>query len=1127
MNHGDFPSSASRNHRLPPAAGSPMRRLSWVLASSLVGLALAGLLLFALQAAAATPVAAAAPAMQPEAPLLQENLPPTTPPQDPEAPQAILGDLQVDVSVNKERVRPGELITYTIRYTNSLGVEVPNVLIKSTLSDGQLYSGGYQSSPEIPTDQFSYSYNPTQKIYTLQWQLPSLAAGAAGQVTYNVQVFYDPEPKATSPMILLGNAVEISTSQPGVSGGSDQVVPVVVGPLLTISKAVSATSILPGRTLYYTITVQNVNRADAIPATDLVVKENLPARTIFLSASSPSTYDDVQRRITWNLPGPLDPGGSLVLTFSVQVDPATDSGVVIQNAKTRYSVRSAEVLLAEITGSVAPSTTVEPTLRKTATTKRRSGSTALAYPTELVTYTVTVINPLGIPLSGVVVSDTLPGNPEPFTYLYPTPGSPTPVVLDGGRTLQWIIDLPAWGSTSFGFVVQVPRQTFIPNNNNSRNYTNALAASHPEAHFCPESGLAVVKVEAPVTMNKIVSPTHGKVGETVVYTITLTNRGPFLVSNIALTDTLEGNFQYLYMTYGPLPLPDTLPNPIVWTGLQVAPNGGTTQLAFAARIDGNWLTTYYNNLSAYSPDVYIPRRTGLAGVKVDPNIGVTKSVVPTQAFVFQPVQYTIGVTNLSTETWTLDQVQDYLPTGFTQVGGGGSNTVTLPVSPPYGIPPGQTYQVTFQAAATSVTCSTLPKAFPNLAGNVQAHFIAPAEVTVVNAANLAPVTIVPNIKVDLVPERRALQRGDVFTYTLYLENVSPVAANNSTLVLTLPAGISYLGTLSGPPPATSGSTLTWTGINLAPGATLQVVMSLQVLPTASLGKKTPTFSATSAGVCFGKLDSGDLELGDGSVTVMTEVLDLNKTALQTKVAPLALVDFEISIKNNDAYRFTVPVITDTLPSGFTYFSTLVGSPPEVQGNKLIWHNLSVNGGATLRLRIRLQASPLYGDYLNEAAAFSPETVILPAQSAAVQVRPLFALLKVNGEPYPPTGTLVPYTITLVNLSQTIYTNVRVTDTLPAGLFFSRMQTGYPAPLLLSPDRRQIVWNIAQINANCGSAGCQVKLAFFALVDPWLEPGVYWNTILGFSPSGSVPGPIGAAPITVTAGTLNFLPYLKK
>lgn len=1075
--------------------------------AGLIGLLLAGLLVGTMGAAAAEP-------LQEPNPLL-----------DASAPQAIQGDLQIEVLVNQERVRPSQVITYTLRYTNTLAIAVSNVRIQSTVSSGQTYNGGYQSAPDIPLEQFSYSYNPTQKIYTLQWLLPLLPAGAVGQISFQVQVFADPEPSINTAMILLGNAVEISGD--GVSGSSDQVVPVVVGPLLRLTKQVSAASILPGRTLYYTITVENVNRADAIPATELRVQENLPNRTYFLSATPPYDYDDLQRLITWQHPGPLIPGAALVFTFTVQVDPTTDSGYSIQNGKSRYTARSAEILLSAVQGSVATTTTVEPTLRKTAAARRKVGNTPAVYPSEEVTYTVSVINPLGIPLSGVVVSDTVPGQPEPFVYLRPTAGSPTPLVLDGGRTLLWTVDLAPWGMTTFGFVVQVPRQTFIPNNTTYKNYTNALSASHPEAYFSPESGLAPVRVEAPVTMNKVVSPSQGRVGETVFYTITLTNNGPFLVSDITLTDTLEGGFEYLFMTYGPQPEPATLPNPIVWKGLQVPPNGGQTQLAFAARIDGVWLQTYYNNLNAFSPDVYIPSRTRLAPVKVLPDIGLTKTAIPTTTFVFQPIQYTIEVSNQSPDPWTMDEVKDYLPTGFTQIGGAGSNVVTFSLAPPYTLEPGQTWQGIFQAAATSVSCSALPKSFPNLAGNVQAHFIAPAEVTAVNATNLAPVTIVPNIQVDLVPERRALQRGDVFTYTLYLENVSPVSANNSTINLTLPAGIEYLATVSGPTPVQSGSTLTWSGITLPPGSTMQVIMTLRVMPTATTGTKTPTFNATASGVCFGKLGSGGRNLGTGSVNVIVDVIKLEKTALQTRLAPLSLVNFDITLKNNDAYPFVIPLVTDTMPTGFQYYAMLIGPAPEVQGNLLIWRNLTINPGATLRLRVRMQTGPLYGDYTNSVAAYSPETKISPATSEVVQVRPLFALLKANGDPYVPPGSLVPYTITLVNLSQTVYTNLVITDTLPVGLVFYGMRPGYPAPVTLQLDRRQPVWNVAQLNANCGVGGCQLKLAFNVLVSPWLSPGVYWNTILGYSPSGSVPGPIATAPLTVTTGTLNFLPLMKK
>ena len=96
----------------------------------------------------------------------------------------------------------------------------------------------------------------------------------------------------------------------------------------------------------------------------------------------------------------------------------------------------------------------------------------------------------------------------------------------------------------------------------------------------------------------------------------------------------------------------------------------------------------------------------------------------------------------------------------------------------------------------------------------------------------------------------------------------------------------------------------------------------------------------------------------------------------------------------------------------------------------------------------------------------------------------------------------------------MYNNILVTDTLPAGMTFYRMRLGYTEPITTGPGGTQPVWLIPQIKANCGSAGCSYRLVFEARVPEDIPLGVYYNQVIGSSPSGSVPGPINTAPITV-------------
>jgi uncharacterized repeat protein (TIGR01451 family) len=176
------------------------------------------------------------------------------------------------------------------------------------------------------------------------------------------------------------------------------------------------------------------------------------------------------------------------------------------------------------------------------------------------------------------------------------------------------------------------------------------------------------------------------------------------------------------------------------------------------------------------------------------------------------------------------------------------------------------------------------------------------------------------------------------------------------------------------------------------------------------------------------------------------------------------------------------------------------------GDQLIWQDVLIEAGKRVTLKVRLRAASLYGTYTNHVEAYSPETTIDPAESD-VDVLPFVDLVKSIGVNEASPGDTVPYTITLINLSQVNYTDISITDTLPSGFSFQGMRTG-PAPSV-SPDGRQLVWYPLTCNKNC-----ILDLSYDVLISDTVTAGIYANTANGASPSGGIPGPVSAW-ITVT------------
>ena len=690
-------------------------------------------------------------------------------------------------------------------------------------------------------------------------------------------------------------------------------------------------------------------------------------------------------------------------------------------------------------------------------------------------------------------------------------------------------------------MARIPNETIINDNAEFRNFANELSAAHPDAVFSPEENLAKVRVMAAVIMEKEVSAPIALPGESVFYTLTLHNNVDFGVLNIRLTDTLECKFHYIQMIDGPEPLAGYSYNPVVWENLSVGA-GQTTQLIFEVYVAGPWTAKCYNNLNATSPDVYIPARTKLARVIVQPPVGITKAVLPSEIFANTTVTYTVGLYNYSlTQTYSVVRVQDYLYDGFYPSPG-----IIVPPAPVPIPPGGGTWQGRFQTlvSADPVICQFLPESYKNLPFAIDVTLNSPetGDIHIYNATSLAPLKVNPNVQVDLVPYRYAVQPGGIFTYTLHLNNVSPSIANNSQITLIIPEGFTYIDSVGGPPPnSVILNTLKWNALDIP--ALTEVVSAFRVqvpadIDLGAVGSKTfgSSFTANSQGVCFGQLGSGNDPLGIGNMLVAYDIVLLKKKALNADagadsviVAPLGLVDYEISLQSKDKYDMVLPVITDTMPSSpglFSFNEMLIGpAPSSIVGKNILWQNYTLYGGVTTKWRVRLQAGPLYGVHDNYVDAELPDEPAFTMglsnadDDPSVDVQPVFDLQKEVDTGHESAnwafpGDTIVYTISMVNLSATAYGGIRVTDTLPANFTFLNMAPGQLiSPVSVSPDGTQIIWDGLNLGTGC-PGGCVLKLVFLVKVGESVQAGTYYNTVLGFSPSGSIPGPISDAPVSI-------------
>ncbi|HDQ70576.1 MAG TPA: DUF11 domain-containing protein, partial [Chloroflexi bacterium] len=850
-------------------------------------------------------------------------------PQKPAAP-----DLIISVEAAEETVLADSNIIYTVFYTNNSSISLSDVVVFGTLARKQHYTPVvYLSDPAIPTTSFTYTGH-FEDGFGLSWDLGELAHGSGGwiQVTTTVPPEAEPPWADRNRWPLLGMSAAITTSS-GVSVGNpegedaDTASVMVVGPILRISKEDDPDEVRPGRLLTYTLTLENKDREDAIAATNVVITDAVPGQTTFYDASPSGYYSPTSPNsglVIWNPPNPLEPGQTLQVSFTVRLTESMSSCPVgrVNNLKADYQVSSDETI-ATVNGNNDRRTPIDDVLEKRIETPSPPPGDRDVFPGGIVTYTINVYNPLhDRALTGLRLTDTLPGEPTPFVYLGMLEG-PEPISVS--RQIVWDgLEIAAGDVATLSFRAQVPPHINMLVNKPNKKYPNNLSASAPGVNICPmkDIGPSEANVRTQIWMEKSVDPSLVLSGEWVTYTITLENFGDTPVHNVRLTDTLPNaggaDFSYVSMVSGPQPEPGYRDNPVVWDGLSV-PAYGQISLSFIARAVGYPLTTYGNALFAGAPSTSVPDRTNQAKVTIDSPFRIQKVAIPDQRFVGQSFAYSVTICNVATGTYTLDKFRDDLAEGF--LSGGVRNYVYA--IPNVDLAAGECWDHDFHVDVTmDVGCSTLPRTIKNTKGSVQFDVVAPVEQTYESTADLAPLRVNPHVRIEKGVDHKTAMPGESVVYTITLINDSTINVTGIVIEDTLPGyeGVyfQYQEMVSGPEPDSTGDPdaggpVRWVGQSVPANGQLVLAFRAQIPVGIARDRtyKNNVLATTSQLICIESIDPA------APVRVVNEVVELSKVVNPTEAAPFSTVRYEIRLKNLDSQPITGVVVTETLPKAST------------------------------------------------------------------------------------------------------------------------------------------------------------------------------------------------------------------
>ena len=827
------------------------------------------------------------------------------------------------------------------------------------------------------------------------------------------------------------------------------IVPVKIVDLVT-TKTVDKSNPNQGDIVQFTITVVNNGPSTA---TGVNLTDNLPAGLAYVSHVATGGTNNTYSGGLWNI-GNINIGSSATLLINARV---TAAGTVSQTPIVNTITPAA--------GNESDPTTVGDDLTEqiivTSSDLVTEKTVSKSNPSEgeTITYSIRVTNNGPSDATGVRLTDILPIG---VTYVSNNQGAD----YNYGSGIWTIGDL-ANGATK---VLDI--NVLIDSGSAGKTIVNTTTAakgdqSDPTTVGDDLTETIIVQNGADVVLTKVVNNSTPNIGETVTYTVTVTNKGTTLVTNLVVKDDLPAGLTFVSATPGKGVW--TTPN---WTVGTLQPGEeGSIEIKAIVGLDqgGNVLVNTVSNTQDQFDTNSTPDDPTEAITVTNLDLEVAKTVNNATPNEGETIRYTIRVTNNGASDATNVSLVDKLPVGVTYVSdvvsagnynnGSGLWTIGNLVN-------GAVATLTIDATVNAGTYGTT---ITNTTSAVKAD---QADSNPTN--NIGSVAIVPTAYIDLSLSKEIVGNvtnpavGDVITFEVRVMNDGPTKATGVEVVDLIPSGykfINYSSTIG----TYSPSTGLWKVGFVEAGNTAVLLVDVKVLDNGNYMNCAEITKANEPDI--------DSTPGNGNVTEddyacasapPNQSVDLAvvKTILKNNTNPKvnSQISFEILLTNNGNIDATNVVVSDLLPSGYTFvnYSSTKGIYDYVTGD---WKVSKILNGETEILIVDVIVNES-GDYLNCASIKALHQVDTdPANNVScIAATPIavidLELTKVVDELKPIAETNVEFTITLSNKGPSIGTGVEVKDLLPTGFNFVSATTTTGVY-----DATTGIWKVGSIDIN--------------------------------------------------------------
>ncbi|QHE54121.1 SPOCS domain-containing protein [Pontibacillus sp. HMF3514] len=683
--------------------------------------------------------------------------------------------------------------TITFDIVNTGGSPATNTTFSVTLDAGV----SYNNDASIP---------PTSIVgQTLTWNLGTVDPGTAVTFTadYQPAVITTADSLATFSTSYGDNFSQTFSLDYCVAAEVQQFEQATLDPVKSVDKDFATV----GDTLTYTTTITNTDAT--ITATNVVFTDIPPPGTTFVPGSLtinavPQPAADPSVGVA--LPD-IPPLGVVTVAFDVTVDDTLpEPNPIVNDSRVDWSFTNN----AGTFDSFAISNQVQTQINLGDLSLEKSADKVFATIGDTITYTTVLTNTGNVAVDNVVFQDSQPAGTSFIPGTFKLDGIVQPAASPIAGVNIGSIGPGAFVTVSFEVSVNsIPEPPELVNTSNAT-FTYKVDPQGADIPDASVSNAVITQLrEATIEITKTADKNFVEVGDTLTYTVVVTNTGDVDLTNVVITDTPPADTTFIpgSVTVNANPQPGA--NPIAGVNVGTIAPGGIVTMTYSVTVDSLPMSGEISNTASVDFEFQIdpdgPIDSGsqesepvITQVEIG-EIEVVKSVDKAFVEVGDSVNYTIVVTNTGTVTAENVVITDTPPPDTSFV----PNSVEVDgvpqpgVDPTIGINLGDIAPGNFKTVSFVVTVDSLPasRIITNsalAAFDVRIDPDGPPDSRqtpsnpVESQVELADISVVKSSNSDFV------EVGDTLTYTTTITNTGTVTVDNVIFNDSPPVGTTFI-----------------------------------------------------------------------------------------------------------------------------------------------------------------------------------------------------------------------------------------------------------------------------------------------------------------------------------------------